>query len=275
MMLADLHIHTTCSDGMYTPEEIVERAVAAKLSAIALTDHDNTAAFAPALTYLQAKHYPLELIQGVEIDTLYNTHPVHILGYHFDATNKALQEKLKWTEEGRSKRMEKMVAKVNAAGFTLTLDEVQKEAKSTNALGRPHLARALVRKGFFSTVEEVFQTLIASNKPCYVEQEKLSPKEAVALLHAAGGIASLAHPVEVGDAAVVEELLTNVPFDALEVWHPTAAAQHKWQDFLHLAKEHNLLTSGGSDFHGDVQRYPHELGIFLVNYADVQSVINY
>jgi predicted metal-dependent phosphoesterase TrpH len=131
-----------------------------------------------------------------------------------------------------------------------------------------------VAKGYFKTVQEVFDALLRRGGPAYVPQPKLSPEEAVDLVHKAGGIAVLAHPSEISDSALPEKLLEMYDFDGIEVYHPSAdeAEQNKW---LALAKKHNLLVSGGSDFHGIPDRFPTELGIFEVHWQNVAGVIQY
>lgn len=274
-MLADLHIHSTSSDGVYTPFALIEQAQQAHLKAIALTDHDNTEGFEAARDYLQQKDYDLQLISGVEIDTFYDIFTVHVLGYHIDVANKTLQDKLHWTRDGRLRRMEQMVDKINQYGnYHLTMEEVRRQAQGSKSLGRPHIARVMVAKGYFSCVEDVFATLIGKGKPCYCEQEKLTPIEAVKLIKDAGGLACLAHPEEVMNQGVVEELLLQAHFDALEVWHPTAEAAHSFSLWQHVAEKYHLLTGGGSDFHGDPKRYPVALGVFPIEYENVAPIIN-
>lgn len=274
-MLADLHIHTTFSDGIYTPAEIIKMAKKAKIRVLAVTDHDNTEAFPSALKAVEEFYPELRLIQGVEIDTFYGKYTVHVLGYYFDSTNPELQEKLAWTREGRKRRIATMVDKVRAHGYDITLEEVQKEAHGSTSIGRPHIARVMVNKGFFPTTQAVFDELIAKGRPCYCEQEKLTPKEAVDLIHKAGGIAVLAHPSEVGDTKVVNQLLDEVPFDGMEIWHPSATASDMTSSWLQLAKKRNLKTSGGSDFHGDPKRFPAVLGGFPIDYDNVAAIVEW
>lgn len=274
-MFADLHIHTTFSDGIYTPQQIVEQALKADISAMAITDHDNTAAYKVAQNYIQEKKYRLKLIRGVEIDTIYSRYTVHVLGYHFDAGNAQLQEKLTWTSQGRIQRMETMVQKLRDHHYDITMEEVQVAAAGSNSIGRPHVARVMVEKKYFPTVAAVFDTLLKRGKPCYVEQEKLTPVQAVETIHQAGGIAVLAHPSEVNDYQVVVELLKAINFDGLEVWHPSAREQEQWRQWRKLAQKYELLTSGGSDFHGDPHRFPSVLGGFPVKYENVEQVINF
>lgn len=167
-----------------------------------------------------------------------------------------------------------MVAKIASMGYPITFGEVREEANGSKSLGRPHIARVLVKKGLFPTVKAVFDALLASGKPAYYRQVKMSPKEAVALIHQAGGIAVLAHPAEIENPPLVEELLDTVPFDGMEVWHPSILKENPPHDWLQVAKDHHLLPSGGSDLHGNKGRFPLHLGEFPVLYENVAGIIN-
>lgn len=272
-MLADLHMHTTFSDGIYTPEELVEQAAKVPLAAMAITDHDNIGAYAVARKAIADRHLSIKLLRGVEIDTDYKGKDVHITGYHFHPDNQPLLQALAWTRIGRIGRISRIVEKIAQMGYPLTLTEVKKEAGGSKSLGRPHIARVLVKKGLFPTVGAVFDALIGAGKPAYCRQKKLTPKEAVELLHGAGGIAVLAHPAEIENPEIVEELLTTVPFDGMEVWHPSVLKENPKHDWLAVAEKHHLLTSGGSDLHGNKGRFPLHLGEFPVNYEDVKGIV--
>ena len=272
-MLADLHNHTTFSDGVYTPEKIIAQALVSGITALAITDHDNIQAYDRAARAVHSRHLELELIRGVEIDTDYKGKDVHVLGYHFDPENRNLLQAMTWTRIGRIQRVQKMVEKIDALGSPLTFKEVLEEAQGAKSLGRPHIARALVKKGLFLGTQAVFDALIGSGKPAYFRQVKLSPQEAVDLLHQAGGIGVLAHPAEIADPDLVEELLSTVPFDGLEVWHPSTLQENPPHDWLQVARDHHLMTSGGSDLHGNPGRFPRHLGEFPVLYKDVADII--
>ena len=273
-MLADLHIHTTFSDGIYTPQEIVDQAVETGMHTIAITDHDNIQAFGPANSYIQEKGYTLELLRGVEIDTNYYGRDVHVLGYHFRPDHKPLLQAMAWNRVGRIDRVSRIIDKINSLGYPLTLSEVRDEAAGSKSLGRPHIARVLVKKGLFPTVGAVFDALIAEGKPAYCRQVKMSPKEAVQLIHEAGGIAVLAHPAEIKNVKLVLQLLSEVPFDGMEVWHPSTLKERVKHDWLSIAKEQGLLPSGGSDLHGNPDRFPNRLGEFPIQYENIAGVIN-
>ena len=267
--LVDLHMHSTFSDGRYTPPMLVEEAAAKGLAVIALTDHDSWNGVNEAKAAAAA--LGVRVLTGVELGSQYENDSVHILGYHVDMGCDALHAKMDELRHGRERRLEKMVAKLHSLGYPI---EVEACDPLNRAVGRPHVAKALVAAGYFKTVQEVFDALLRRGGPAYVPQPKLAPEEAVALIHAAGGIAVLAHPSELADASLPERLLRTVPFDGLEVYHPSAdkEAQAKW---LHLAKELGLMVGGGSDFHATPDRFPTELGIWQVHYADVKDVIEW
>lgn len=273
-MLADLHIHTTFSDGVYTPEQIVTQAQAAGMGCIAITDHDNIQAYDRAERLIHSRHLGLRLLRGVEMDTDYKGKDVHVLGYHFNPTNQEFLQALRWNRVNRIGRTEKMVAKVNSLGYPITFHEVREEAGGAKSLGRPHIARTLVKKGLFPTVQAVFDALLGAGKPAYYRQVKMSPKEAVDLIHRAGGIAVLAHPAEIENPPMVEELLDSVPFDGMEVWHPSVLKEEPHHDWLQGARNHHLIPSGGSDLHGNKGRFPLHLGEFPVQYEDVAGIID-
>ena len=265
--LVDLHMHSTFSDGRYTPTQLVEEAVAKGLKAIALTDHDSWNGVDEAQQ--AAKQYGLRVLTGVELSTQWENDSVHILGYYVNMQCTALHEKMDEMRHGRERRLEKMLAKLDGLGYHV---EVEACDPKNRAVGRPHVAKALVAKGYFDSVQAVFDALLHRGGPAYVPQPKLSPQEAVALIHQAGGMAVLAHPSELSDSTLPERLLRTVPFDGIEVYHPSAdeTAQQHW---LALARELGLAVSGGSDFHAIPDRYPLELGVWQVHYADVKDVL--
>lgn len=270
-MLVDLHTHSTNSDGTYTPEKLVLAAAAADVKVLALTDHDSVSGIVPAEAATAALANGPRIIRGVELGTQVGEASVHILGYHIDIYNKQLLEKMHEMRYAREVRLQKMLKKIAGLGYYVEVEECDPDNR---AVGRPHVAKALVAKGYFVSVQEAFEVLLKRGKPGYEPQPKLSPEESVALLHQAGGLAVLAHPSEVENRQLVQTLLRNIDFDGIEVYHPSAdsKAQQYW---LSLAREFGLMASGGSDFHGVSGRFPEQLGIFEVLYTNVKSVIEY
>lgn len=267
----DLHMHSTFSDGRYTPTMLVDEAARLGMSVIALTDHDSWNGIAEARKAAEKYAGRLRVLTGVELGTQYEDDSVHILGYHVDMSCEPLHAKMNEMRHAREHRLFAMLEKLDKLGYHV---EVEACDPKNRAVGRPHVAKALVAKGYFDSVQAVFDALLHRGGPAYVPQPKLSPQEAVALIHEAGGIAVLAHPSELVDKMLPERLLRAEPFDGIEVWHPSANAYDR-ERWLRLAQERGLLTSGGSDFHAIPDRFPPKLGIWHVRYEDVKGVIEW
>lgn len=258
-MLADLHTHSTFSDGKYTPEELVQAARENNIGYLAITDHDSCNGVEAAKKAAAGSN--VKIIPGVELGTQYDEHSVHILGYFIDIHNIPLLTKMDEMRHAREHRLQKILEKLACLGYYI---EVEACDPKNRAVGRPHVAKALVKKGYFTSVQEVFDKLLHQGGPAYVPQPKLAPDEAIQLLHDAGGLAVLAHPSELNDKILVNELLNKFKFDGIEVYHPSADEKDTkyWQQ---TAEEKQLLISGGSDFHGLPDRFPDKLGIFKIN----------
>jgi len=245
MIVADLHVHTTASDGLLTPEEVVRLARQKHLQAIAVCDHDTTGGVEAAL--MAGKKYGLAVCPGIEFSTEYGEKEIHILGYGFDYKCGKLQALCRKISAGRSARMEKMVQKLRQLGFGIGMDDVLRQARDA-APSRPHVARALVEKGYFPAVKDVFAELLEPGKPAYVKRYKLTPQEAITVLSEAGGIAVWAHPGLVSDDSLLS-LFLAWGLRGLEAYHPDHSAEAE-AHYLHLAGRYNLLVTGGSDYHG-------------------------
>lgn len=262
-MASDLHVHTTFSDGRLTPEEIVAAAKDAGLSYIAITDHDTV----EGIRHLYEQGlYPsktLHIIPGIEFSCEVDEHDVHILGYDFDIYNQALEDKVTELSESRWARFSQMVEKLQDIGYAITESDVLQIAGTSRAIGRAHMARALVKKELVGSVREAFDKLLEHGQPAYVPHYRIEPEDAIALIRNAGGMPVLAHPKLVGDDAIVERMLA-LDFGGLEVYYP----RHDEEDvarYKAMAEAHGLLITGGSDFHATPQREPSELGVFTVD----------
>lgn len=263
----DLHMHSTFSDGRLTPAELVDNCARLGFAAMALTDHDSCLGVAEALD-TAAKYPGLQVIPGVELDTRCEDQDVHILGYYIYTENKELLRRLREQRQGRERRLQLTLARLRELGYEVSLTDCDPANK---AVGRPHVAKALVAKGYVATVQEAFDKLLGEGCPAYVKLAKLTPAAGVELIHQAGGAAVLAHPGEIADANLPERLLAEVPFDGIEVWHPSNREMlDKW---LALAEKYGLLRSGGSDFHGIPAKFPERLGLWRVRYADVEALL--
>lgn len=265
-MIVDLHVHTDCSDGVYSPEEVTEKAARAGLSAISLTDHDT-------LTAYDGTHHlnpDIRIIPGIEMSSEYADGDVHILGYYIDTKNEELLEYCRDFSLRRLNRAVLMAQKCCEAGYDIDPCEVRTCVQKGGTVGRPHLARMLIKKGYFTDIKSVFDTLLYRGGPAYVPYERKTINECINLIHKAGGCAVLAHP------SLVKKGLADVeaqPFDGIEVYHPKNKG--RYDEFTALAEDRGLLISGGSDFHGTAGRFPEELGLFTVPAGKVTNLLAY
>lgn len=248
----DLHMHTTASDGIYSPRDLVKKAKAARLKTIAITDHDTLEGIEEASQ--AGLEYGVRIIAGIELSTKYKGRSVDILGYHV-TKNDELTEILPRLREGREQRALRIIEKFTQLGMPITLEDVKKFSKG-NVIARPHIAMAVVQKGYVPDYQTVFDEYLADGKPCAIDKVILSVEEGIGLIHRAGGKAVLAHPVLLGDEDLVRELL-QFAFDGIEVWHRKQNTEDNIR-YQHLANEFQLIMTGGSDFHHD----EHSLGQF-------------
>ena len=242
----DLHMHSTCSDGSFSPREVVQRAAGFGFSAISLTDHDTVDGVAEAQA--TGAEVGIEVVPGTELSAQVGSKDVHILGYFIAVENADLLASLTRFRAARLERAEKMVVKLNQMGIHLKMAHVLAKA-GTAAVGRPHVADALVEEGFVFSADEAFQKYLGYAKPAYQPKFTMTPAEAIEIIHASGGLASLAHPVLYAQDSLVGELAAQ-GLDGLEVMHikHDAAAVARYSA---LAERYGLLKTGGSDCHGD------------------------
>ncbi|MBI3317701.1 MAG: PHP domain-containing protein [Candidatus Omnitrophica bacterium] len=242
--LADLHLHTFHSDGTFSPEELVLRALNLKLSCISVTDHD-TAAGLPAAQ--KAAGDRLEILPGIEMTALFRKRELHILGYGIRPEEAALSAFMARMHSYRKERIQAMISRLRAHGVEVSFEEVQKVA-GPGTLGRPHLAEAILKKGIVGSLKEAFERYIGDRAPCFVQGATLTVPEAVEILRQAGGVAVLAHPYRlVQDEWIPELVACGIRgIEAVHSEHPGKITK-KYQK---IAKEQKLLTTGGSDCHG-------------------------
>jgi predicted metal-dependent phosphoesterase TrpH len=252
----DLHTHSTFSDGTLDPEQVVELAVSRDLAGIALTDHDNTGGVERARA--AARGRDLTVLVGCELSAEHDGSPVHVLGYGFDPDEPAFAAKRAWLAEGRVRRARRMVERLRRLGAPVELDRV-KELAGGGAIGRPHIARAMVEAGVVTDIDAAFGAdWIGTGGRAYVAKDAVTPVEAVELIHRAGGAAVLAHPsIHAGASAVPEPVIRAMAaagLDGLEVDHPDQppADRARWRA---LAAELGLETTGASDCHGALYGY--------------------
>lgn len=250
MSRLDLHLHTTHSDGSLSPGEVLALAHKASVTALSITDHDITTAIPEALA--AGLSFGIEVIPGIEISSVHGQSEIHILGYFLDWQDVSLNERLVSLRETRHRRNPLIIEKLQALGIDITYEEVRALA-GTEAVGRPHIARVLMDKHVVTSAKEAFDRFLASGKPAYEPRELPSPGEAIRWIKAAKGLAVLAHP---NWAQPTEGTLTDLirqlkaeGLDGVEVHYSTHTARQT-RDYLSLAKQVNLLVTGGSDFHG-------------------------
>jgi predicted metal-dependent phosphoesterase TrpH len=248
----DLHVHTSASDSRFTPTEAVVRAAKAGLSAIAITDHDTVAGL-PEAREAGGEH-GVEIVVGVELSTVPHVDgpedqdfDLHMLGYLFDPTHAPFLEKIEKLREERLQRGQQMVERLNELGVDLRVDTVMSIAGDA-ALGRPHVAEALLQEEFVTTYDEAFARYLGYHAPAYVPKSRLPADRAIRMVHEAGGVAVMAHPGTTDRDDLIEPLV-DVGLDGIEAehgQHTPAKAQH----YREIARRYGLAITGGSDCHG-------------------------
>ena len=250
--MIDLHTHSNFSDGTDSPTVLLNKAMAAGLTTIALTDHDTVAGWDEAISHLRPG---LSLVLGSEISCQTEDGiSVHMLGLLFDPLNIELTEMLAKTRENRIGRMEKIVARLNAANYEITLEEVYEQLSDGATLGRPHLADALVAKGYKKSRDEVFADILHNGSPYYVAHYSPTPEVAIATIKAAGGVAVIAHPMSSLRDRVVSPAsfasYVSAGLDGIEVDHRDHTAENR-ELLSGIVKEFDLVRTGSSDYHGN------------------------
>jgi predicted metal-dependent phosphoesterase TrpH len=251
MLYADLHSHTFASDGMQPPAENVRLAVKAGLGAVAITDHDTVAGIDEALE--AGRQYGITVVPGVEISTVAQGEDIHVLGYWIDHGDALFLERLASLRDTRDRRNEMIVEKLNELGVALTMDEVraclQASKKADETLGRPHIADAMLRKGYVASIAEAFDRFLGKDGAAYVNPPRIEPGTAIQWIQEAGGVPVLAHPGLYGQDELIDQLAQH-GLAGLEVYHAdhtTAQEEH----YLAIAARLQLIVTAGSDFHGE------------------------
>ena len=248
----DLHTHTSYSDGTDTPAELINKALAAGISIIGLTDHDSISGWQEATNALRVG---ISLVPGAEISCQTSDGiSVHILGLLFDSNNSELMDTLEKTRENRHGRMEKIIDRINEAGIDITMNDVLEQLSDGATLGRPHLADALVKKGIVASRDEAFTQMLHNNSKYYVSHYSPTPEAAIKLIKAAGGVSVIAHPMASHRGRTISQetfgSIIEAGLDGIEVDHRDHSPDEKLQ-LIQLASESNLVMTGASDYHGN------------------------
>jgi len=249
MRYADLHTHTHHSDGTRSSREVIDVARANGIQIVSISDHDNLAAYFESKAYADSRD--VKLIPGVELSCAYEGHDIHILAYAFDPLDEHIEARLRSFRLTRAHRGERMVERLKSIGITIDHGRVEQLAAG-GAMGRPHVARALVEAGYVTSDAEAFDRLIGAGKPAYVEKERFQIVEAVKLIQAAGGLTSVAHPTLYPNHEHVVPDLLDAGIDAIEVMHPDVDPENR-EKYTNLARFRGKFTTGGSDDHGSVK----------------------
>ncbi len=263
----DLHMHSTTSDGELGPSEVAHLAHKLGLACIALTDHDATDGIAQAQAAGQS--LGLEVIGGVEINSEGEHGDAHILGYFINTGYAPLQEQLLAIRDARVGRARGMVKKLAELGMPLEWEDVLAFAGDAASLARPHIARAMVQAGYVRSTQEAFDKYLSNDGPAYVNRLRLTMREAINSIHAAGGVAVLAHAGESGLIHLVPQLV-QAGLDGVEVYYPDHTPEQQ-AELLDLAKQYNLAVTGGSDFH-TLDDAAHMMGSVELGYQAVEEL---
>ena len=250
--MIDLHTHSLASDGTDTPGELINKAHARGISVLGLMDHDTIAGWDEAISYLRPG---MSLVLGSEIScqTLDGT-SVHMLGMLFDRENSALAEVLSTTRDNRLTRMNRIVARLNEAGFEITIEDVLAQLAPGATLGRPHLADALIAKKIVASRDEAFTELLHNNSKYYISHYSPTPEDAIKLIKQAGGVAVIAHPLASlrGRTVSIESFKSMVEagLDGIEISHRDQSEDER-QLLREIVEQYDIIATGSSDYHGN------------------------
>ncbi len=244
--MVDLHLHSTASDGTYSPEELVKLAAKLELKAIAITDHDSIDAIEIAIK--EGNRLNVDVIPAIEFSSDLDGRDIHILGYYIDYRHPWFDKHLEKLQSARYKRTIEMIEYLREAGLDILLKDVLKVAGNGATVGRAHLARAMLEKGCIDNIQEAFDKYIGASGPCYVRNTTYSPQEVIKIIRQVGGVSVLAHP----GVSKVDEFIADfidVGLQGLEAYH-SKHSQAQTLKYKNMAKKLDLIVTGGSDCHG-------------------------
>lgn len=264
---ADLHCHTTASDGLLTPYELIKAASEIGLKAVGITDHDTVSGWSESIK--AGKEFGVEILKGIELNTEWQGTEVHILGYEPDQESKQFQDKLRELREARMKRMLKILDRLHNMKIDISVSEIKAIAKG-ESVGRPHIAQALIQHGYAKSIKDAFTQYIGAKAPAYVPRFKLAPKEGINLIREAGGVAVLAHPGQ-HDLGKFIQIWVNEGLQGVEVSHSDHTPEEERQ-YREISRKFHLIMTGGSDFHGEGRKMGVKLGGWGVSYDVVEQI---
>lgn len=274
MLYADLHIHSNYSDGRLTPEEIVELAIKRNIKCISITDHDNIDSQYIVNNYADSKR--IKIISGLELSSQYENIEIHILCYFIDTQNENLKLSLDEIKNNRQDRAKKIIQKLNEIDIDVNIEDIDRQYYDPS-IGRLHIAKLLVKKGYTSSIKEAFQKYLIKDRPAFVERKKINYKEALKLISDAKGIAVLAHPGEIYKSMFGEKLIKSLKtygLKGIEVFHPSHSPK-VLNHYYNLAKKYSLLITGGSDCHGNTINADYGLGTMGMDEALTYKFLYY
>lgn len=263
---ADLHMHTNFSDGEHSPFELVNKAKESGLDIISITDHDSINGIAEAMDY--GKDIGIEVIPGLEISTDIEDHEVHLLGYFINIHDEELNKYLTFFRQERYQRAKRIISKLQNLGLRISIDDVMEQAKSS-ALGRPHIAKAMVELGLIQNYYAAFDKYLGDKAPAYERKIHVSANSALKLISDAGGLSFIAHPGNMKESILTT--LINTGVDGIEVIHPSHKL-HQTKFYRGIVNQYCLLESGGSDFHGGKREDDRNLGKFFISSTKVEAM---
>lgn len=263
---ADLHTHTNLSDGFFSPSELIEKAKKAGLDTISITDHDSVRNIEDSIQY--GKENDIEVIPGVEISTDIEDKEIHLLGYFLNYKNRELKKYLSFFRDERLHRAKRIVAKLKKLGLNISIDDVLEQARSS-AVGRPHIAHALIKLGYVENFYDAFNKYLGDKKPAYERKIHVSHQSALKLISDAGGLSIIAHPGFMKESILMN--LINAGVDGIEVIHPMHNP-HQINFYRGIVNQYCLLETGGSDFHGGIKGDEKNLGQYYISSQKVDAM---
>ncbi len=267
--LIDFHMHTTYSDGHFSPFELIKKVRDNNINIISITDHDSVNGLEEAIGI--GKDLGVEVIPGLEISTDVEDKEVHLLGYFLDINNSELKKYLSFFRDERYQRALRMVKKLNALDLDISIDDVL-EVTSSSAIGRPHVAIAMMRKGIVKDYYEAFQKYLRDGAPAYERKIHVSPQSALKIINDAGGLSFIAHPGHLKESILMT--LINSGIDGIEVTHPSHNS-YQIKFYRGIVNQYCLLESGGSDFHGGEKGDEDNLGRYWLDPKHYKEMLQF